>query len=47
MMQWGAGALTGALVGLAQDGTAVPMAALIAACGVGSLLVHRKLVRPT
>ena len=47
MLQWGAGALTGALVGLAQDGTAVPMGALIAACGVGSLLVYRKLGAPT
>jgi MFS transporter, DHA1 family, multidrug resistance protein len=46
MLQWSTGALTGALVALAEDGTAVPMAALIAACGVGSLLVYRKLVRP-
>jgi DHA1 family bicyclomycin/chloramphenicol resistance-like MFS transporter len=45
MLQWGIGALTGALVALAEDGTAVPMAALIGACGVASLVVYRKLVR--
>jgi DHA1 family bicyclomycin/chloramphenicol resistance-like MFS transporter len=46
MLQWSMGALSGALVALAEDGTAVPMAALIGAAGVASLLVYRKLVRP-
>lgn len=34
------GALAGGLVGAAADGTAVPLAAVIAACGAGALVAH-------
>jgi DHA1 family bicyclomycin/chloramphenicol resistance-like MFS transporter len=34
------GALAGALVGAAGNGTAVPLAAVIAGCGAGAFLVH-------
>ena len=34
------GALAGSLVGAASNGTAVPLAAVIAACGVGAFLIH-------
>ncbi|MFZ4409083.1 MAG: multidrug effflux MFS transporter [Paracraurococcus sp.] len=44
-LQFGLGAVAGALVGLLHDGTAVPMAAVIAACGLGGLLALRGLVR--
>jgi len=40
-LQFGAGATVGALLGVLGDGTAVPMAGLIAACGLSALLVHR------
>lgn len=40
-VQFGAGATVGALLGVLGDGTAVPMAGLIAACGLSALLVHR------
>lgn len=40
-LQFGAGAIVGTLLGALGDGTAVPMAALIAACGLSALLVHR------
>ena len=40
-LQFGAGAIVGTLLGVLGDGTAVPMAALIAACGLSALLVHR------
>ena len=40
-LQFGAGAIVGALLGVLGDGTAVPMAGLIAACGLSALLVHR------
>jgi MFS transporter, DHA1 family, multidrug resistance protein len=40
-LQFSAGAIVGTLLGALGDGTAVPMAALIAACGVSALLVHR------
>jgi DHA1 family bicyclomycin/chloramphenicol resistance-like MFS transporter len=40
-LQFGAGAMVGTLLGALGDGTAVPMAALIAACGLSALLVHR------
>ena len=43
-LQFGLGAVAGALVGLLHDGTAVPMAAVIAVCGVGGLLALRTLV---
>lgn len=44
-LQFGGGALAGALVGLFHTGTAVPMAAGIAACGLGGLVALRVLVR--
>ena len=40
-LQFGAGATVGTLLGALGDGTAVPMAGLIAACGLSALLVHR------
>jgi MFS transporter, DHA1 family, multidrug resistance protein len=40
-LQFGAGAIVGTLLGALGDGTAVPMAALIATCGLSALLVHR------
>lgn len=44
-LQFGFGALSGAAVGALHDGTAVPMAVVMAAAGIGSLLAHRGLVR--
>jgi MFS transporter, DHA1 family, multidrug resistance protein len=44
-LQFGGGAVAGALIGLLHNGTAVPMAAVIAACGVGGLVALRALVR--
>jgi DHA1 family bicyclomycin/chloramphenicol resistance-like MFS transporter len=44
-IQFGLGALSGAAVSALYDGSAVPMAAVIAACGLTSLLAHRLLVR--
>ena len=38
------GALSGALVGLLGNGTAVPFGAVIAACGLGGLLVLKTVV---
>jgi len=40
-VQFGAGAVVGMLLGLLGNGTAVPMAGLIAACGLSALAVHR------
>jgi DHA1 family bicyclomycin/chloramphenicol resistance-like MFS transporter len=40
-LQFGAGASVGMLLGALGNGTAVPMAALIAACGLSALVVHR------
>jgi DHA1 family bicyclomycin/chloramphenicol resistance-like MFS transporter len=40
-VQFGAGAVVGMLLGALGNGTAVPMAALIAACGLSSLAVYR------
>jgi DHA1 family bicyclomycin/chloramphenicol resistance-like MFS transporter len=40
-VQFGAGATVGMLLGLLGNGTAVPMAGLIAACGLSALAVHR------
>jgi len=34
------GALAGALVGAASNGTPVPLAAVIAACGIGAFVIH-------
>jgi DHA1 family bicyclomycin/chloramphenicol resistance-like MFS transporter len=44
-LQFGLGAVSGALVGLVHDGTAVPMATVIAACGVAGWLAPRLLAR--
>jgi len=40
-LQFGAGATVGMLLGALGDGTVVPMAALIATCGLAALVVHR------
>ena len=40
-LQFILGALAGALVGLAANGTAVPVAAVIAACGTGAMLIQQ------
>ena len=40
-VQFGAGAVVGMLLGALGAGTAVPMAALVAACGLSSLAVYR------
>lgn len=37
-LQYGAGALAGALIGALADGTARPMAAIILGCGIGAVL---------
>jgi DHA1 family bicyclomycin/chloramphenicol resistance-like MFS transporter len=42
-LQFGIGAVVGGLLGLLQDGTALPMAAVIAACGVSGWTVRRVL----
>ena len=39
------GAIVGALVGLLYDGTAVPMALVLAGCATGSLLAYLLLTR--
>jgi DHA1 family bicyclomycin/chloramphenicol resistance-like MFS transporter len=44
-LQFGTGALVGGLLGVLQDGTAVPMAALVAACGVAGWTARRVLAR--
>jgi DHA1 family bicyclomycin/chloramphenicol resistance-like MFS transporter len=44
-IQFGLGAGSAALVGTLHDGTATPMAVVIAVAGVTSLLVHRLVVR--
>jgi MFS transporter, DHA1 family, multidrug resistance protein len=40
-IQFVLGSLTGALVGVFANGTAVPLAAVIAGCGVAALITHR------
>jgi DHA1 family bicyclomycin/chloramphenicol resistance-like MFS transporter len=45
-LQFVLGATAGALVGALGNGTAVPFAAVIAACGLGAFLVHRTMRRP-
>ena len=44
-LQFILGATAGALVGALGNGTAVPFAAVIAACGVGALTMHRTMPR--
>jgi DHA1 family bicyclomycin/chloramphenicol resistance-like MFS transporter len=46
-LQFGLGAVTGALVGALHDGTAVPMALVIAVCGVLGFLARRLVVPST
>lgn len=43
MLQYGSAALAGVVVGLWQDGTALPMAGVIAACACGAVLLLRGL----
>jgi DHA1 family bicyclomycin/chloramphenicol resistance-like MFS transporter len=43
-LQFGAGALAGVALGALQNGTALPMALVIALCGVGGFVVRRLLV---
>lgn len=45
-LQFGLGALSGALVGVLNDGTALPMAGVMAACGLCALLSWRFFVTP-
>ena len=45
-LQFILGATAGALVGALGNGTAVPFAAVIAACGVGAFTMHRTMPRP-
>ena len=45
MTQFGIGALAGLLVSALEDGTALPMAAIIAGCGLAGLLLRRVLAR--
>ena len=44
-LQFGAGALAGVALGVLQNGTALPMALVVAFCGVGGWVVRRLLVR--
>jgi DHA1 family bicyclomycin/chloramphenicol resistance-like MFS transporter len=44
-LQFGAGALAGVALGALQDGTALPMALVVALCGAGGWLVRRLLVK--
>lgn len=43
-LQFGGGALAAGLLGLLHDGTALPMAAVVAACGAGGPLARRLLL---
>ncbi len=43
MMQFGIGAIAGSVLGLLQDGTAVPMALVICGCGVAGWTARRAL----
>lgn len=45
LVRFGTGAIVGALVGLLYDGTAVPMALVLAGCATGSLLAYVFLTR--
>lgn len=47
IIQFGIAASAATAVGAVHDGTARPMAAIIALCGLLGLLLHRGLVRPT
>lgn len=43
LIQWGTGALAAAAMGAAQDGTALPMAATVAICGIAGLAAYETL----
>jgi len=45
LIRFGTGAAVGALVGLLYDGTALPMAFVLAGCGVGAVLSYALLTR--
>ena len=45
-LQFAVGGLSGALVGLLHNGTALPMTAVFAVCATGALLVLRTLAQP-
>jgi DHA1 family bicyclomycin/chloramphenicol resistance-like MFS transporter len=45
-LQFGAATLAGSLVGLFHNASAVPMAAVIAGCGVLALVLHRVMIQP-
>lgn len=45
-LQFGLATLAGALVGLLHDGSARPLAGVMALCGIAAWLAHRKLVVP-
>ena len=44
-LQFGSGALVGVALGALQNGTALPMALVVALCGMGGWLVRRLLVK--
>jgi DHA1 family bicyclomycin/chloramphenicol resistance-like MFS transporter len=44
-LQFGAGALAGVALGALQDGSALPMALVVALCGAGGWVVRRLLVK--
>ncbi|BBK40824.1 Bcr/CflA family drug resistance efflux transporter [Allostella vacuolata] len=45
-LQFGLAAIASAMIGLLHDGTALPMAGTVAACGLAGLALNRLLVRP-
>jgi DHA1 family bicyclomycin/chloramphenicol resistance-like MFS transporter len=44
-LQFGSGALVGVALGALQNGTALPMALVVALCGAGGWLARRLLVK--
>jgi hypothetical protein len=44
-LQFGAGALAGVALGALQDGSALPMALIVALCGTSGWMVRRLLVK--
>ncbi|MHA3773446.1 hypothetical protein ACXR0O_18075 [Verrucomicrobiota bacterium sgz303538] len=47
LAQYAVGGIAGVLVGVLHNGTAVPMTAIVALCGVGSLLALYTLTNPS
>ena len=45
-LQFGLATLTGIGISQLHDGTALPLASLLAVCGIGALLLHRWLIHP-